>query len=357
MDQNTIQKVEKSIGILKDSQSKVFFLVQDTKGNAKGAIRYIYQMAKALKDAGLNPVILHESNNYTGVGTWLGEEYMEMEHVSIEGKNLQISPEDFVVIPELYGHVMDQLKDLPCGKIVLAQAYDHIFETLQPGTTWSQYGFLKCITTNEKQLEQIKSYMKNISFDIIEPLIPSEFNKKPKPSKPIISIHTREQRDTMKIIKGFYLRYPQYRWITFRDMRGLTQEEFAEYLKDSFVSVWVDDTSGFGTFPIESMASRTPVIGKVPNLKPDWMNEKNGIWTYELNNMVDIIAEFVQNWLEDNISNQLYDECLLTAETYKDESLFNNNVTGLFKGYMNKRLELFETQLDKLKVEESEDGK
>ena len=157
----------------------------------------------------------------------------------------------------------------------------------------------------------------------------------------------------MKIIKGFYLRYPQYRWITFRDMRGLTQEEFAEYLKDSFVSVWVDDTSGFGTFPIESMASRTPVIGKVPNLKPDWMNENNGIWTYELNNMVDIIAEFVQNWLEDNISNQLYDECLLTAETYKDESLFNNNVTGLFKGYMNKRLELFETQLDKLKVEES----
>tara|TARA_R110000796_G_scaffold202438_5_gene318768 strand:- start:705 stop:1778 length:1074 start_codon:yes stop_codon:yes gene_type:complete len=357
MDQNTIQKVEKSIEILKNSQSRVFFLVQDTKGNAKGATRHIYQMAKALKDNGLNPVILHESNDYTGVESWLGEGYMEMEHVSIEGQNLQISPEDFVVIPELYGHVMEQLKDLPCGKIVLAQAYDHIFETLQPGTTWSQYGFLKCITTNEKQLEQIKSYIKNVSFDVIEPLIPSKFDKKPKPSKPIVSIHTREQRDTMKIIKGFYLKYPQYRWITFRDMRGLTQEEFAEYLKDSFVSVWVDDTSGFGTFPIESMASRTPVIGKVPNLKPDWMNEKNGIWTYELNNMVDIIAEFVQNWLEDNISDQLYDECLLTAETYKDESLFNNKVTGLFTEYMNTRLGFFETQLDKLKVEESEDGK
>ena len=321
MDQNTIQKVEKSIEILKNSQSRVFFLVQDTKGNAKGATRHIYQMAKALKDNGLNPVILHESNDYTGVESWLGEGYMEMEHVSIEGQNLQISPEDFVVIPELYGHVMEQLKDLPCGKIVLAQAYDHIFETLQPGTTWSQYGFLKCITTNEKQLEQIKSYIKNVSFDVIEPLIPSKFDKKPKPSKPIVSIHTREQRDTMKIIKGFYLKYPQYRWITFRDM------------------------------------SRTPVIGKVPNLKPDWMNEKNGIWTYELNNMVDIIAEFVQNWLEDNISDQLYDECLLTAETYKDESLFNNKVTGLFTEYMNTRLGFFETQLDKLKVEESEDGK
>ena len=354
MDQNTIQKVENSIEVLKNSQAKVFFLVQDTKGNAKGSIRHTYQMAKALKDNGMNPVILHESNNYTGVASWLGEEYMEMEHVSIEGQNLRISPEDFVVIPELYGHVLDQLKDLPCGKIVLAQAYDYMFETLQPGTNWAQYGFMKCITTNEEQVEYIKGFMKNITFDVITPLLPEIFSAKPKPSKPIISIHTRDQRDTMKIIKGFYLKYPQYRWITFRDMRGLNQEEFAEYLKDAFVSVWVDDISGFGTFPIESMASRTPVIGKVPNIKPSWMNEKNGIWTYELNTMVDIIAEFTQNWLEDNISEQLYDECLSTAEAFKNQEEFNNSVVTNFKRYMNTRLETFEAQLNKLKVEEVE---
>ena len=354
MDQNTIAKVEQSIETLKNSQSKVFFLVQDTKGNAKGSVRYIYQMAKSLKDAGMNPIILHESNNYTGVASWMGEEYMEIEHVSIEGQNLKISPEDFVVIPELYGHVMDQLKSITCGKIVLAQAYDHIFETLQPGTTWAQYGFMKCITTNEEQVEQIKGYMKNITYDVIQPLIPTIFDKKPKPSKPIISIHTRDQRDTMKIIKGFYLKYPQYRWVTFRDMRGLSQEEFAEYLKDSFVSIWVDDTSGFGTFPLESMASRTPVIGKVPNLKPSWMNDKNGVWTYELNSMVDIAAEFTQNWLEDNISDQLYDECLRTAEMYKNEESFNAEVVTNFKNYINTRLEMFESQLDKLKVEIAE---
>jgi hypothetical protein len=276
---------------------------------------------------------------------------MELEHVSIEGQNLQISPDDFVVVPELYGHVLEQLKDLPCGKIVLAQAYDYMFETLQPGTTWAQYGFMKCITTTEQQVEQIKGYMKNVTFDVIEPLIPSSFTAKPKPSKPIISIHTRDQRDTMKIIKGFYLKYPQYRWITFRDMRGLTQEEFSEYLQDSFVSVWVDDISGFGTFPLESMASRTPVIGKVPNMKPTWMNEKNGIWTYELNSMVDIIAEFTQNWLEDNISEQLYDECLLTAQEYKNEDRFNLMVISNFQKYMGIRKEMFESQIDKLKVE------
>jgi glycosyltransferase involved in cell wall biosynthesis len=156
----------------------------------------------------------------------------------------------------------------------------------------------------------------------------------------------------MKIIKTFYLKYPQFRWITFRDMRGLNQEEFSEYLKDSFVSVWVDDTSGFGTFPIESMASRTPVIGKVPNLKPEWMSDGNGVWTYELNQMPDIIAEFIQNWLEDNISDGLYEEGLNTAAAFQDRTEFESSVISTFESYLRTRKETFEMQVNKLKVTE-----
>jgi glycosyltransferase involved in cell wall biosynthesis len=195
--------------------------------------------------------------------------------------------------------------------------------------------------------------MKNVTFDIIEPLIDEYFSSKTLPSKPIVSIHTRDQRDTMKIIKTFYLRYPQYRWITFRDMRGLNQEEFSNYLKDSFVSVWVDDVSGFGTFPIESMASKTPVIGKVPNMKPEWMSDDNGIWTYELNNIHDIIAEFIQNWLEDNISHELYQNGLNTAKKYTDLESFESAVINLFDSYLNNRKEVFESQIEKIKMEET----
>ena len=216
-------------------------------------------------------IIIHEKNDYKGVSEWLGTEYMDIPHTSIESQGLKITPDDIIIIPELYGHVLEQVSNLPCAKIVLCQAYDHMLETIQPGATWQQFGFYKCITTSEEQMGYIKNVMKNITFDVIPPYIPETFTKKTKPSKPIISIHTREPRDTMKIIKTFYLKYPQYRWITFRDMRGLTQDEFSEYLRDSFVSIWVDDTSGFGTFPIESMASGTPVIAKVPTIKPSWM--------------------------------------------------------------------------------------
>jgi hypothetical protein len=352
MDTELLKKVEQSVQNLENKSVRVYFLTQDTKGNAKASVRQTYEMALTLKNNGFNPIIIHETKEYTGVSEWLGEEFMELPHECIDGEDLKISPEDFIVVPELYGHVLEQVAKLPCGKIVLCQAYDHMLETLQPGTNWSQYGFLKAITTNEKQTEYIKGIMKNVTFDIIEPLIPEDFIPKTIPSKPIISIHTRDQRDTMKIIKAFYLKFPQFRWITFRDMRGLSQKQFAEYLKDSFVSVWVDDTSSFGTFPIESMASRTPVIGKVPNMKPDWMSENNGIWTYELNQMVDIIAEFIQNWLEDNINEELYKNGLETASKFQNRKEFESMVISTFESYLNIRKEIFESQLDKLKVEE-----
>ena len=188
--------------------------------------------------------------------------------------------------------------------------------------------------------------------DIIEPLIPECFSKKDKPSKPIIAIHTREQRDTAKIIKTFYLKYPQYRWITFRDMRGINQEEFAKFIKDSFVSVWVDYESGFGTYPLESMITGTPVIGKVPAMKPEWMSENNGIWTFQFNEIVDLLASFTQNWLEDNINEELYKNMYETANKYQDITKFESSILKNFESYFEVRTQNFEDQLEKLKLTE-----
>ena len=216
MNTEQITKLERSIQNMRDKTSRIYFLVQDTKGNAKASVSYIYDMALSLKRSGYNSIILHEKNDYIGVSEWLGEEYMdELPHKSIDGQNLEVSPEDLIVIPEIYGFIMDQITKLPCGKIVLSQSYDYIFETLQPGQTWSQLGFLKCITTSEKQKEYIESVMRNVSVDVIEPVISDKFKKSEHPPKTIIAIHTREHRDTINLVKTFYTKYPQYRWFNY----------------------------------------------------------------------------------------------------------------------------------------------
>jgi len=353
MTQEQIQKLEKSIENLENRKSKIYFMVQDTKGNAKASISQIYRMAMTLKKNGFNPIILHEKPDYTGVSNWLGEEYMnELPHKSIEGQSLEVSPEDFIIIPELYGFVMPQLSNLPCGKIALCQAYDHVLETLQPGQTWSQLGFTKCIISTEEQKQHVSSIMKNISFDVLNPVISESFERQVIPPKPIIAIHTRDHRDTMTLIKTFYLKYPQYRWVTFRDMRGLSEKDFANALKDCFLSVWIDPTSGFGTFPLESMKVGVPVIGKIPNMPPEWMNEDNGIWIREHNQIVDFVSDFLHNWLEDNINESLYESIKTTSEKYSDISKYETEVINLFSSYIQTRLEPFKDQLNKLQTTE-----
>jgi hypothetical protein len=353
MNQEQILKLEQSIQKMRDKKSRIYFLVQDTKGNAKASIRYIYEMAMSLKNNGFNAIMLHEIPEYFGVTDWLGEEYMtNLEHRPIEGSNLEISPEDLIVIPEVYGFIMDQITKLPCGKIVLSQSYDYVFETLQPGQTWSQLGFYKCITTSEKQKELISTTMRNVSVDVIEPTISEVFEKQKFPPKTIIGVHTREHRDTVNLIKTFYAKFPQYRWITFRDLRGLSQYEFTNAMKESFASVWIDNISSFGTFPLESMKMGIPVIGLVPNLTPEWMNEDNGIWINNQNMLVDVIADFIQNWLEDNINPKLYEEMDVTINKLSTKEKFDSEVIELFAKMIDTRADSFEAQLSKLEITE-----
>jgi hypothetical protein len=351
MTQEQIQKLESSIKNLKEKKSRIYLLVQDTKGNAKASISYIYNLGMALLQSGYNPIMLHEKPDYTGVSGWLGKDYMEkLPHRAIEGQNLEVSPEDFIVIPELFGFVMPQLTKLPCGKVVLCQAYDHIFETLQPGQTWNQLGFYKCITTSEKQKEYIETVMRNISYDVLKPFISDSFSSTKYPAKPIIAIHSREQRDTANFIKSFYVKFPQYRWITFRDMRGLTEKDFANALKDCFLSIWIDETSSYGTFPLESMKSGVPVLGLVPSLVPQWMNEDNGLWINNKLQLIDFASQFLQNWLEDNVSDSLYEGMKKTVTELQTKEEFYKNASLIFEEFINTRLTSFEEQLNKLET-------
>lgn len=350
MNTEQIEKLERSINNMKEKRSRIYFIVQDTKGNAKASIRYIYQMAMALKKNGYNSIILHEKPEYHGVSDWLSEEYMTLEHRAIEGTSLEVSPDDLIIIPEIYGFIMDQITKLPCGKVVLSQAFDHVFETLQPGQTWSQLGFYKCITTSNKQKELIESVMRSVSVDVVEPAISDVFVKNEFPPKTIVNIHTRDHRDTTNLIKTFYAKFPQYRWITFRDLRGLSEVEFAEAMKDSFISVWIDQTSSFGTFPLESMKMGIPVLGLVPDNVPSWMNEDNGLWVNNKTIIVDVLSDFIQNWLEDNLNPELFFNMDKTIETISTPEKFESDTVELFSKMFDVRITSFEDQLSKLET-------
>jgi hypothetical protein len=66
--------------------------------------------------------------------------------------------------------------------------------------------------------------------------------------------------------------------------------------------------------------------------------------------IVDVIADYVQNWLEDNINPVIYQEMEKTINNYSDKDKFNSEVTNLFEGMMNTRMMSFEEQLTKFET-------
>ena len=348
----TVEKLEEALGRLENQENIVYFLTYDTKNNPRASVKYIYDLALILKENGTNAKILVEDKNYGGVSHWLGEKYNNIEVVSIKEDKVEIKIDDVLVVPEYYSNVLQQVGNIKCTKVMLVQQKDYIFETLPVGSKWRDYGFDRVITTTEGSKKYISEIFPNSLIFIIPPIIEDNFSVSEKNQKPFIAISCRDRVIHRRIISEFYLKYPQLRWITFRDMVQMSYDEFSDALKECFVSVWIDDESTFGTFPLESMKCGVPVVGKIPNMEPDWLSE-NGMWTYDTSKVVDILGTYTLAWLE---GADLEDEVKLkmsdTLLPY-DKSLTEKNILSLFNSFTNKRIETIKNALEKLKVEET----
>lgn len=351
-------QIQSVISDLDNKNFGLYFFVLDTMGNPTAGIANIYEHVKVLNDLGYRAVILHEKNDYKGVASWLGEEYMKLPHMSIESQQLKVISADFIIIPEIFSNIMDQVKDFPCKKVVFSQNYNYILELLPIGKRWADFGFNDAITTSEKQAEYLKNLFPSLNTHIVPVSIPSYFTPTEGLQKPIVSIVAREQSDALRLVKSFYLQFPAYKWITFKELRGLSRKEFANELKECALAVWVDDVAGFGTFPIEAIECGTPIIGKIPNLIPEWMEsdsddetiniKNNGIWTNNILTIPELIATFMKRWLEDTIPEALL-EGMEESKGHYSEANQVSKINEVYSTLVGNRRAEFEAMLETTK--------
>jgi hypothetical protein len=347
-----IEKLQDALVRIESKENGIYFLCYDTKGNARASVKHIYDMALYLKQAGMNSKILVEDSKYSGVSAWLGEEYNVLPVVSIKEDKVEMSIDDILVVPESYANVLPQLANVRCTKIMLVQQKEYMFDTLSIGSRFSEFGFDKVITTTEAAKKYILEYFPESLVFIIPPVIEDYFTKSDKPTKPFIAISCRDRVKHRKLISEFYLKYPQLRWITFRDMVQMSNTEFSDSLKECFVSLWLDDDSTFGTFPLESMKSNVPVIGKIPMTEPDWLSE-NGMWTYDESKLVELLGTYCLAWLDGvEINDEVKEKMQETLAPYSKE-ITKNNTINIFESFNSKRKETITKGLEKLKQEET----
>jgi len=353
MSKENIEKLESALTRLDTNESVVYFLTYDTKNNPRASVKHIYDIALVLKNNGITSKILVEDNTYGGVSAWLDEKYTTIPVVSIKDDKPELKIDDILVVPEYYSNALQQLANVRCVKIMLLQQKDYMFETLPIGSRWSDYGFDKVITTTEAAKKYIQEYFPENLIHIIPPIIGDNFSPSESSLKPFIAISCRDRIKNRKVISEFYLKYPHLRWITFKDMVQLSYSEFSDALKECVVSVWIDDESTFGTFPLESMKCGVPVVGKIPSTEPDWLDE-NGMWTYDENKIVEILGTYVLAWLDGiELTQEVKDKMRDTLLPYSS-SITENNILSVFDSFKNKRVESIKNAVEKLKLEENE---
>ena len=347
-EEKALKRVQAEIKKIDKKENNVFFFILDTKGNPSGSLEYIYKLAMIAKNDGYKVAMLYQSadkdDKFVGVKDWLGEDYANIPHYDIASDDVEITPSDILFIPEIFANVMNQTKKLPCKRIAILQNYDYLVEQMPFAAQWGDFGILDAITNTEHNAELLKDIFPYVKTKVITPYIDKMFGTTIKPKKMIVNIVASDQEDINRIIKPFYWKYPSFKWVSFRDLRGFSKEQFAESLRDAAITIWIDDKTSFGYSALEAMKSGSIVIAKIPEDPLKWMNEDSEdkvgklrnccIWFDDFHEVQRAIASVVRSWITDKVPSTLFDEAKKVNELYPFETTkkeFSEYLNGIIE--------------------------
>lgn len=366
-EEKALKRVQAEIKKIEKKENNVFFFVLDTKGNPSGSLEYIYKLAMIAKNDGYKVGMLYQSadknDKFVGVKDWLGEDYANIPHYDIATDDVEITPSDILFIPEIFANVMNQTKKLPCKRIAILQNYDYLVEQMPFAAQWGDFGILDAITNTAHNAELLKDIFPYVKTKVITPYIDKMFGTTIQPKKMIVNIVASNQEDINRIIKPFYWKYPSFKWVSFRDLRGFSKEQFAESLRDAAITIWVDDKTSFGYSALEAMKSGSIVIAKIPEEPLKWMNEDSEdkvgklrnccIWFDDFHEVQRAIASVVRSWITDKVPSTLFDEAKKVNELYpfettqKEFSEYLNGVVENRKKEMEQLVSVVESKASK----------
>jgi len=352
---------------------------------ASGGVSVIFKQVNLLKEHGFNASIIYEPRVDNKASyeesqkqkkqisifekfdtSWLGKEAENIELValgdgeikfnngtSIKASQLIINPEDFVVIPEGFPNVMEKFSQIACKKIILAQSWYYILNSMQIGQKWQQFGIQDVLSISSGISDYIKAIMPGLNIKNCTQSIDRDLFKRYSITDkfPKVAFMPGRTQDavikTYNVIKTFYSFYPQFRWVRFDELKGLSKEEFAERLGTSALCLYTDEIAGFGTMPLEAMACGTHVVGWTPLGGKEYMNADNGFWAS--NGDIFQLAELLGIAVEKMLTGQLDSQDVLkqydvTLDKYTKETE-KNTLLKTFNEYKNERIQ----ELQKLK--------
>ena len=323
-DLKVIENIEKEISKIDKKENRIYFFVIDTKGVPSGSLEYIYNLALILKGEGYDVNMLHTEEEFVGVGAWLGEEYANLPHLNVNKGEVGTSPSDVLFIPEIYSQVMNQTKNLPCKRVIILQNYDYVVEQMPYVAQFGDFGILEGITNSDYQAAELNESFPYMKLKKVRPFISKIFGSTIAPKKMVINVISKDQSDIKRIVKPFYWKYPFFKWVSFKELRNLSKEEFAKELREGAITIVVDESASFMYSAIEAMKSGSITMVKVPTTTVDWANGEElpncCVWFNDYDTLHKQIASVVRSWITDKVPTVLAEEAKKVYEEFTEDN-------------------------------------
>lgn len=355
-----------------------FYIYCPPMNIASGGVSVLFRNAQILKEAGHNVVIIYEPRTDNKAShdaslkakkrvdvfepfnpTWLGDLTNGIELQCLgEGEAkfsngevkkcmpLTLNVEDFLLIPEGFPNIMEKTAKIPCKRIVLAQSWFYILNSLNMGQKWQHFGIRDVISVSDGITEYLNAIMPGLSIKQYSQSIDRKLFKQIDATEknPVIVFSPGRTSDavikTHNVLKTFYAFNPQFSWIRVDELKGLSKEDYAERLGAAAICLYTDEIAGFGTMPLEAMAMGTHVVGWTPLGGKEYMKADNGFWANngDIFQLAELLGFAVEKWLTGKLDSEVvqkeYEETLKRYAPEKEVESFNN----IINQYKNERI-------------------
>ena len=322
-DKKVLKRIEEEVGRIKEGKSYVYFFITSTHGIFDETFDYVYKMAYLLKEAGYNVGLIHQDGDKYEPNEWLSSKaFNDIPVYDISKGEVSVGVADLLFVPEVFTSVMGQTKNLPCKRVAIIQNMTYLTRFMPITSQFGDFGIIDYLTFDESESEWIKSMFPYMKEHIAHTYVDTPFFSNNEYKDMCVNIVSRSEDTVNQIAKQFYWKYPLYKWITFKDMRSLTQEEYAEHVKMSPITIWTDPNADNGIEILEALAGKNIVIARIPEMIPSWFKDENGslndaaVWVNSIQEIPEILANLIRMFITDSVPEVVTEAARKKAEEF-----------------------------------------
>ncbi|ODS33873.1 MAG: glycosyltransferase [Candidatus Scalindua rubra] len=278
-----------------------------------GGVKVIYSHVSHLVKNGYPAFVVHNQADFRL--PWLDCDVP----ILYAGNNLQILPNDIVVIPEDHKTALKAFRNIQAKKYVFCQNHFYVFKGLQNGDTWQDYGISNVFCCSDIISKFVRSVFDYGEVPVIHNAIHLDLFK-PRKKKLQIAYMPRKTPGELDFIRNLFDRlYKQYRQVPWICIDKVNEAKVAEIMSESAIFLSTSIYEGFGLPPIEAMACGCIVVGFHGDGGLEYASRVNGFWC-EGGNIIECartlghVVSLIDN--KDKIVDKIKNQALKKAGEY-----------------------------------------